>query len=262
MKKMMKKRWISLILCAVLAFPVIGDFSIVQAAQTAKQYDVSQYITENGGTITRTYPKDQEGYVFAGWYTDEACTVSFGTGLPSSGQQAWAKFVDADVLSVKFQISADTVTESSQTNLRMITTVDGFKYQSVGFKISTSKGTITPTTRTVYESLYGYSDGKGQVYRPSCFSEDSNYFMAYTLKGIQKANFDAKITVTPQWTTLDGTVVDGITRSMSVNSYLNSQTGLIFNCDEGTGGINGDYNVTTDNYKVGNRYRSFLCCSL
>ena len=67
--------------------------------------------------------------IFAGWYTDETCTTPY---MLDSGE-AYAKFVDENVLSVRVQCEAGLTANKEDTNLRFITTVDGKDYRAVGF---------------------------------------------------------------------------------------------------------------------------------
>lgn len=215
------KKWLSAILCMALILPSVGQLPDVQAEELTdgfKSYDISTYREEQDKNADGTYNDYPtiEGYVFAGWYQEDKITpvdssVTSGT--------CYAKFVDENVLSVKFQLTAGTTSASEKTNIRLVTTVDTRTYKSVGFEI-TGKKTITKTTTSVWESLSGYVDEKERVYRPSEFSKDSKFFMSLILPNVSNSSFDLKFTVTPQWTTVDGTTVKGITRSMSVNSHV------------------------------------------
>ena len=132
----------------------------------------------------------------------------------------YAKFVNDDVLSVKFQISEGTVLTSDKTDLRLITSVDSLKFQSVGFDVTIGTKTTPLTSNTVYKTLNGYVDGNATAYQPTVFSEESQYFMAYRINEISKANFSTNIAVTPKWTTPDGTVVTGIERTLTIERII------------------------------------------
>ena len=49
---------------------------------------------------------------------------------------AYAKFVDANLMNVKAQITAGTTADSSSTSIRFVTSVNDLMYQKVGFKIN------------------------------------------------------------------------------------------------------------------------------
>lgn len=174
----------------------------------ATSLDRSQY-SEGEAPITN-------GYVFAGWYSDEDCqTVSTET----TGD-AYAKFVIEDVLSVKVQLSADTTNESEKTNLRFVTTVDCTDYQSIGFKITINGKTINKSSTQVFEKITASDSNDNFDYSPTIFNQSSKYFATYTITNIPKTSFDTEIEVIPYWITQDGTEVDGVGRTLTVNEGI------------------------------------------
>lgn len=177
-------------------------------------YDISVY--RSGANYT--YP-EKEGYVFAGWYTDKNLKTSLGGDVTTGN--AYAKFVDENVLSVKCQLTAGTTEKSETTNLRMVTTVDNLRYQSAGFQITVGKITQITTSKTVYTQITGYIEKDGATYyKPTVFSDESAYFMAYNLNDIPHAAFAKGIKITPQWTTLDGTSVKGMAKTLAIYSEV------------------------------------------
>lgn len=169
------------------------------------------------------YPT-KKGYVFAGWYSDESDTKPIGESVVTGA--AHAKFVAEDVLTVKFQLPYDASAEKDTTLLRMLTSVDNLNYQSVGFEISyldseSNRQTIEATSRTVYSELVGQvSETETQTYLPKdTFCGDAQYFMIRKLQ-LAKAYYDTPITITPKWTTLDGTVVSGTPRTFTLSESL------------------------------------------
>ena len=173
-------------------------------------YDVSEY--RSGETYT--YPT-KDGYVFAGWYTDKAYTTPLAVDVKTG--TAYAKFVDKDVLSVKFQLATGATAQDATTTMRLVTSVDSGNYQYIGFKIAfTQEGTPVEksyTTKKVYTSILGY-DGETQItYYPNEFSEASQYIMAMAITGVPQAVYEIPLTITPVWLTLDGTIVDGTART-------------------------------------------------
>lgn len=182
------------------------------------------YNTEDYPTTTLTFGENK-GYVFAGWYEDEEGTKPC-TSVPST--DAYAKFVDADVLTVKYQMTLGTGTSSEKTNLRLITTVDSLKYNLVGFIVeytdaSNVRQVESPTTKTVYSSMVGYygtevNEANKVIFQPSqTFVDTSAYFMVHTLL-VYNNYFGTTFTVTPMWTTLDGTTVKGASRDIVISA--------------------------------------------
>lgn len=188
-------------------------------------YDVSTYRKLSGNY---TYPT-KEGYVFAGWYTSDT-VFDFDTTLPEyvTTGEAYALFVDENVLSVKWQISADTNRKSKTTNLRLITTVDSLRYQNVGFSIlyDGKQFGADRLTNVVYEQIAGWEDGSVQNYFPTEFSSESLYFMSYRINKIPQSAFYTDFKVTPFWTTLDGTKVKGNANTFQIGDDALLQGGM------------------------------------
>jgi hypothetical protein len=184
---------------------------------TAKQYEEFQKANPNEG------PKEN-GYVFSGWFTDEKCTKVLSTNTVDG--KAYAKFVDANVLTVKGQITANTNQDSEKTNMRFVTTVDSLNYEKIGFivKIEGREEQIV-STHVVYEHLLAVGNDKVvDTLSPSEeFSPISLYFGAYSYLNIPKEDFEVKFTVTPYWITLDGTTVYGKTEVKTVSMGYNKE---------------------------------------
>lgn len=152
---------------------------------------------------------DMDGYVFAGWFTDEDCTVPLtGTGA------AYAKYVDKNVLTVKAQVNQNT-----NNDIRFVTTVDSLDYKLVGFEIvfCNKKASLEKTkTTTVYQSLNQFVDGNNTPVSPTVFSPASNFFAAFTVRNVPSDKTSEKFTVRAYWITLDGTPVYGESAERSI----------------------------------------------
>ena len=184
------------------------------AKKTDNYYDITDYRKET----VYTYPT-KEGQVFAGWYEDEKFTIPLGQDVKTGN--AYAKFIDDDTLSVKLQSQAGTTGASSNTYLRFVTTVDSYNYNEVGFDVTINGKTAYLATDTAYTTLYGYTGNDSIPYQPSIFSSiDSNYFCVKRMTNIPNNIFDTNMVITPKWKTLDGTVVTGITRTVSVSDGI------------------------------------------
>lgn len=184
--------------------------------------DISEYRNESGNTA----PADKDGYIFAGWYTDETCTDPIDENTITGS--AYAKYIDEDVLTVKFQIPTTTNSASESTTLRLVSSIDSLDYQNVSFEVSYTdsfgtKKSHTWTTKNAYTALTGYNGMTELTYTPDeQFSKASEYFVALNINNVPNEAFGYAFTVTPKWTTLDGTVVEGSTRTNIIIS--NSST--------------------------------------
>lgn len=179
--------------------------------------------------ITKTYKSEQfadynketaptlSGFVFAGWFTDESCTIPF-TDETATGD-VYAKFVHEQVLSVQAQISTEH--QDGSRDIRFVTTVDSLDYSEVGFEIAfgDSKTYAKRDSKTVYSSLYAMGcDSEVMSFVPSeVFSPVSEFFNTYAFKNVGSTHFDTDFKVKPYWVTLDGTKVYGteVTKSIS-----------------------------------------------
>ena len=222
----MLKKWkrICSIVCAAVLF-VSGSFVVqnVKAANNVIEqtdniakvaYIGTEYQGLNGGVPTL------EGYIFSGWYTQEDCGVAnVLKEAPGDSDTVYAKFVKKDVLSVKVQLRYGTNMDSEYTKIRLITSVDSLNYQEVGFDFSCS-------TKTVYTTLFGYSSDSQQSYQPSSISTASNYFMVQNVTNFPQELFQTTITVTPKWTTLDGTTVAGEARTFKIQDVFGGGYGV------------------------------------
>ena len=214
---------------AVLAAALVMSGAIFGTAGLGEvKAAAGDFVTEQFSEIstycgdTRVAPKpateENKDYIFAGWFTDEACT----TVCTESSGSAYAKFVSPQVMNVAFQVTNNTTADTEKTALRLVSTVEGLKYQSVGFKVS--NGTITKkiSSTKVYSTINSTSDGLTYKSTPSVFDSAAVYFTTAKITNIPKASFDAGLTITTYWVTLDGTEVDGITRYVRVSDSYNS----------------------------------------
>lgn len=139
-------------------------------------------------------------------------------------QFVWAHFADAKNQNVAVQQSTDG------TVLRFLTAVDTLKYNNVQFKIewqygsattSPDKGEGTLNSDHVYTAV---NNATPAAFNDQAFGTFNNvaqsnngkgYFATALLRGIPSGYLNNtssgpfKVTITPSWTTLDGTVVTG-----------------------------------------------------
>lgn len=216
-----KTRFLSLIICFLLVFTTIIQPNVVNAADGTDKYQKYTNVASDFRGTKKTAPT-KEGKVFAGWYQKDGDTYStLNEEEADTASKAYAKFADIDVLSVKAQITVGTTATATTTNLRLVTTVDSLRFQSVGFQVEFNGITKTPVSRTVYETIYGYTKDGVNPYTPQeTFCEESMYFMAFEITEIPKSAFDRPIKVTPIWTTIDGTTVTGKERTVIIYNMM------------------------------------------
>ena len=160
--------------------------------KTGNQYDVEVYKTNE------IYPT-KSGLIFAGWFSDDDYTSVY----EGTSGKAYAKFIDAKVLTFKYQWKGD------HSALRFVSSIDSLDYQSAGYIFSGTYGdkTIKQTTKEV-EKVYRKITADDKSIVPSIFSDDSTFFFTYTIRnmdGTKASTWD----VTPYYVTLDGTTVIG-----------------------------------------------------
>ena len=183
----------------------------ITAEQDSKvqEFTSAQYATyRTGGAGNYTAPTAPDGYVFAGWFSDKTCKTALKTDTIASDAVAYAKYVDADILSVKCQIPANAKSTDQTTTLRLVTTVDCLDYSLAGFEVSVAGSASTLyTTRKAYDKIEATVNSTKTTYMPHVFSSESGHFMALEITGVPSEVFNETITVTPAWKTLDGTIV-------------------------------------------------------
>ncbi len=159
-------------------------------------YNVEEYIKGE----ERSYPK-KEGKIFAGWYADK----NYKTPYTKSIGEAYAKFIDESILGpVKFQMANDG------SAIRFVSSVDNLKYLDCGFIINGSyDGHSINNKKKQAAVLYRSINAGGQRVYPTVFDDDSKWFFAYTVRGLQ-AGKEMSWNITPYYVTPDGTTVEGI----------------------------------------------------
>lgn len=207
-----------------------------------KSYDdISYYRTkdEDGNFTAPTLTSDEltaagdttpGEWLFAGWYTNKACTTALSSSVvyTEDGDALtgtyYAKFVSADVLSIKFQISADTDLETSEdTVLRCVSTVDSLQYKGIGLRLVRPDGTIGyMDNNKVNTRIKARTDVSVEAYNysPKVMDTESEYFFSAT-EVIEKDNFSQVYMVKPFWVTVDGTTVYGVSRCTTVEQMVN-----------------------------------------
>ena len=215
----MKKRILGILLSVAMVAATIVNPMVSAATDTVEAQEIGTYRKADGN---HTAPAAPSGMVFAGWYTDDTYT----TPIPEDQLTGLAvpKWVDAKVLAAKWQMGATTQAGDSLTKLRLVTTVDSEAYQEVGFVINNGvKDSLPQMSDTVYSSIIGVVNGTPKTYLPNeAFCDASKYFMVFEVGNIPSDVFPSIITVTPQWKTLDGTIVKGTATAFKIKEVLES----------------------------------------
>ena len=165
-------------------------------------------------------PKE-DGKVFAGWYQD----AEFKKVYRDTTGNAYPKFVDEKVLTVKKQIKSDTTIVADTTNIRFLTAIDSLMYKGVTFKVEVpdSNKSWTKTETTAYTSMLVDGETEPKTADTVFGTTEAVYFVAHSFTEIPNGAFAHGFTVTPSWETMDGTVVTGETVNFTVRNELNLQ---------------------------------------
>ncbi|MBQ9387246.1 MAG: hypothetical protein IJU01_01125 [Lachnospiraceae bacterium] len=220
---------VTLIVAGIAGSPVkaVADSADTPVYAAADAYSIADYWSES----TKTAPY-MAGYVFGGWYVyeggsyvalreDDLSDALLGT------LTARAKFVPADVLSVKSQLASLSET-GGLGKLRLLTTTDSLNYSKVGFQYRLGSGDLQEAeTGTVYSAID--ANGGSLQYPSTAFVSASNYFAALELTNIAVENFANTIYAKPFWVTLDGTRVTGLPRLSRVEDNQNGYTSVAIN---------------------------------
>lgn len=246
-------------LATVLTVSMLAGLGMVASART---YDES----ENPGVITyedwsqkdysthfanNTAPDEIDnagtGKLFAGWFLKDGNAYKPLEEDPGANKAVYAKFVPAEMLSVKVQNKADTVVGSGSTSLKILTGIDSLNYAKVGFELSVvllsedgkTWNTEAPMANDVeVENVYWTLKSGETTYNPSqFFGNAAKYFGTTWVTDIGNANYDKIICIKPYIKTLDGATVDGLTK------YAHVEDGLAIPGKDGYRWVNVPINV-------------------
>lgn len=196
--------------------------------------------------LGKVTPGTKEGYLFAGWYTDEDCTQTIKNAKEvdeATTSIFYAKYVPENVLSTKVQISLDdinTTDEYDTRNMRFVSSVDDLTYGQVGFalKYQEKGSTIWRTFKNegtyVFSRIVAAAGNDDYKFSPKVVDTKSEYFITATWKGADHngltndtsegalTDFNTGYYVRAYWVTMDGVTVYGPVRYVSVNDGLNT----------------------------------------
>ena len=202
------------------------------------KYVITDYWNETATESVRKVPV-KEGYVFGGWYvSEEGQRVPLKEadlkekGVASYENSAYAKFVPAEVLSIKTQAALGNKEAGETSSLRILSTVDSLNYQQVGFEYrlggngvaQTGKNNIAAITK-VYSAIKPSKNATAEdlLYPDNEFvSGVSDYFIAADVSTIKSTSEEKIVYARPFWITMDGTEVMGLARNNRIIDKRNN----------------------------------------
>lgn len=147
-----------------------------------------------------------EGKLFAGWFTDEACTVPAELSNITESIDVYAKYVSDSYLGLRYYRSGFFRLRS----LTLVSAIDGNNYAETGFIVNGEKISVSD-----YSTRYGFRTARSLFGR-----EVANNALLMTCDyAFDGVTYGARLNITPYWVTMDGTTVRGETRTLTYNWY-------------------------------------------
>jgi len=216
-------RWIETLADTVVDVTPEGVDYIVEKHSNISAY--RNYRIDNTFGMPSIEKANAQGeWLFAGWYSNAACTSSIKSNLKGTVVDGayYAKFVSTDILSVKCQISKGTTMNSDSTTLRCVSSVDSLRYSKIGFELITPDGTKKSVeSKSVGTRIIVTEDNQSDSYSysPKVVDTESEYFYS-AMENVPNGNFDKGYIVKPYWITKDGTKVYGESRYVKVSEGI------------------------------------------
>ena len=279
MKNKMMKRMIAG--AVVLAMAVVGvvykpqqaeaESAVVIKSQKVENEDFVTYIDAKKAPECTLADSENVGYLFAGWYEDEALTepIAAKDGITAD---VYAKFVPSYLTGIACQVDMN---EGEKRNLRVVSLVHSKYYSAVGFNVygrydADSNGTNETEwlmyshdsankaeSTKLFKGLYAEDNGDKKLRKPEdVFGADAEgcYFTTVSITGIGEKTSsttgvtvdfrDATMAVKPYWITLDGTYIEGMGEFNRVNDYYDKIVNVSINLKNATNIAAGLINVT------------------
>lgn len=144
-----------------------------------------------------------EGKLFAGWYTDEACTTAAQLTDVQEDITVYAKYVSDDYLTLKYNRNG----LFRVTGISLVSAIDSDSYAETGFLIN-GETYVVDSYATRYRLIYT----AGSLFGGDVARKAPLMTLDYALSG------SGTLEITPYWVTLDGTTVTGTTRTLTYTS--------------------------------------------
>lgn len=210
-RKQVYDRMLALMFAVVLTIGAIPWFESKAEKDTPTKYNVADYQGET------SYPQ-KDGKVFAGWYQDAACTKVY---MENTGE-AYAKFVDEKVLTVKKQMRVKEANASQTNGVRFLTAIDTLRFSKVVFHVEVpeQEKTYDLEETVAYSSIMVEGAPEPQVASKVFKTDEAQYFVSHSLTGIPLGASGSMFRITPYWYTLDGKKVAGTPAAFTVNEAL------------------------------------------
>lgn len=144
-----------------------------------------------------------EGKRFAGWYSDEACTVAAQLSDVQEDITVYAKYVSDDYLTLKYNRNGIF----RVTGISLVSAIDSDSYAETGFIIN-GETYVVDSYAARYRLLYT----AGSLFGGDVARKAPLMTLDYALSG------SGTLEITPYWVTLDGTTVTGATRTLTYTS--------------------------------------------
>ena len=221
-----KLKSFSILLVIAILFTLSTIFVIGAITEDATENSYAKIVPYEDVANYRTNPEKIDGYVFAGWFSEETCDSATALSSDYTSGPAFAKYVPEEILGVKVQTTSklwnSDTTDDSTGALRFVTSVDSLDYKEVGFIINIGGSDNYKSSKYVYQELYEEvgdgSSAKTNKYVPSeLFHKSSLYFKTWTVTNINELKYLLEFDVTPYWVTLDGNTVTGSMKTVTVN---------------------------------------------
>ena len=280
---------IGMIVTGIVVYPKQAEAAVAEDRVIFDSHTYSIQEHWNADANKRIAPV-REGYVFGGWFkqTDqnvEGAEAEIGTSnyyLPLTEAElntdsddecdyegtAYAKFVPAQVLSVKAQnsdgVDKDTINNIGQNPMyvRVMSSLDSANYEKVGFDIwlankiqvlkkaeGAAEATEPLETTKIYRGVMvkGANGTQESKTANEIFGGVSKYVSVWQLSQIDVPdNAKLIIYVRPYWVTTDGTKVNGLAKYVHIEDeylgYINVPVNLLGGEKIAAGAVNVTYN--------------------
>lgn len=193
------------------------------------------YDGSNGNPATdANFPKASANGLFAGWYNTEKLTTPVTT-FPGTTKYPFGYFVSNDTQNVLVQRNAGNGKTFTLRFLYGVPKADALTNYDFTVKLTNTDDTsyTFPLKSTVYYSTASFiengADNRKTPAKSGFNLGDAQYFAAGYIYGVPEAWKNAKVTVTPQWTTADGTqVTRGTTSDVALPTTANDNKQVVY----------------------------------